>query len=271
MSLLCESSRVITPDVTRRPRTDPELSESFDILSGFSSSSDYRSLEIELTTFYFNSDPLAEYIALRELNFSTPEIYQTIITDSSFPYISASPEKENPRHYTLATTVRQHFRNKYLMMRLRNTKNCHGTIVSKFQSDVEKMLETPLVLQGKNLAAFCKLYDFYIEDKANEEIFNKARSFSNRTDMFYVDHEVTFAGSVERKAKDVNYTTYYWLTENQHLIAKRVKRGHSEGPLWEYLSKKGSINIRGNLITSKTIGHDFRIARIIGGNYEIYD
>jgi len=271
MTLLCERSRTVIPNGQRRPRTEIALPVPFDILSGFGLPSDYQPSEIELTTFYFNSDPLAEYIALRELNLSTPDIYQEIVSDNLHPYILPSPESETLRHHELANTIRRYFNNKYMMMRLHNVKNYHGTVISKFQSDVEKMLETPLVVQGKNLAAFCKLYDFYFEDKATEAIFVNARSFSKSIDSFYVDHEITFAGSVQRNAKDLNYTTYYWLTENQHLIAKRVKRGHAEGPLWEYLSKKGSINIRGNLTTNKTIGHDFRLARIIGGDYEIYD
>jgi len=275
MPLMCESNRVISPDARRRSRTDSNECAEFDVFSGARAFEDMQPSETELTTFYYDSDPLAEYINLRELGKSTPDIFQDIVASRATPdeLIRPMPRLKKPtlQHHDLANTIRRHFSNKYLMMRLHNTKNVYGTIVSKFQCDVEKMLETPLVLRGQDVAAFCKLYDFYFEDKATEAIFNKARSFPEYTDGYYVDHEVTFAGSVERKSKDSSYTTYYWLTESKHLIEKRVKFSNAEGPVWKYLSSKGRIKLRGQLYTSKKIGHDFRLARIIGGNYEIYD
>jgi len=253
MALLCEINRV--SDIDRAPAQD-RMQDIFSL--------DWISLDEELLTLYYDKDPLAEYINLRELGHVTPNIFQTIVNTPDGPYIAADAFKRvSEKHYAVAQAVRNHFKNKFMLIRL------HAKLLTQFQVDVEKMLEQPLVIHSSNVAAFCKLYDFYLEDKASEEIFKKAKPLPQRLEFYNPQGEITFIGSVDRKAKDSVYTTYYWLSVDQYLISKKVKQ--SEQAVWQYISKKGKIKIKGDLLTGITAGHDFKLAKIIGEHYEIYD
>jgi hypothetical protein len=211
------------------------------------------------TRLYFREDPLPEVVSYLRSGHQPFQVHATIFDSDSIIDDITVTDKD----VEVAADIRSHFLNKFLLRTLKNQE------LTKFQSTVQKMLYEPLELRANEIGALTKLYHFYTEDRQTEAIIKDAVSIENMHEPLEIDGIVTFAGSVERSARDGKFVRYYWKTANGNLI--KVDANGSSNQAWRVVAKAPQLHIRGFVFVTTVSGYWFSVGDLKRSKFEILD
>ena len=221
----------------------------------------YEEKELE-----YHDDPLAFVCAGYRRGSNNPAIYESFLlaasSDVKFFDDDGGILAKDREH---AAKIRQHFKNKILLRRLKKKPN------SSFMADVEDMLGKEVVsnkLKLKHLKALVKLPCFYQEDKDTEAILNSYKSYVARQKID-INCQLEYAGTVERRSSATKSDFQYWRTPDNHLVQVELPLHDVGRSAWEFFVKQQTVNIRiKEKMVQKVKGHDFLVLSL-GLDYEI--
>lgn len=251
MGLVCEVNRQRIPNKT-------EINSKKDKFTDFfleDSPNKFGDASLQLT---FDIDPLYEVVALVRNGWEPYQVYSAMYDPNNTPGTKITDEDREA-----AERVRRHFQYKYLMRQLQQKS------LSKFQETVLRLLDSPAVLYGNEISPLVKLYTFYLEDKATENIFKNAESIPNTERPLIVDGPVQFAGAVERTARNEKFTRYFWRTEDNYLLKLDASHRTAEQQAWRVISKLDEIYVRGDIFTLHLHGYEYIVADMKRSLFEI--
>lgn len=174
----------------------------------------------------------------------------------------------NSEDRELANKIRSYFKNRIITRRLKNQ------YISKWMEKTEAVLETPNELREDYISLLVKLPDFYQENTEREAIFKKHVSMSKpvntKISIVELNSLVSFAGSVERSSKSEKHVTFYFSTEDNHLVAVDVERSNIGYKLWNWLAHSNqSFRLKSESVQVTTHpGYEFYHIKL-NPNYEI--
>lgn len=170
-----------------------------------------------------------------------------------------------PEDVMMATTIRRHYKNKYMMNRLKDKP------LGKFERALDKMLEDDKFLDQENIRILVKLPEFYNYEMATEEIFSKHQSVQKpRNRSHQLDGVFKFAGSVSKNTLKKKYTAFYWTAPDNTLAVITVDHLSKGLDCWKYVAEQGKIGIRAKVNLGTMTGGDFLVHQL-GNKYELYD
>ena len=146
-----------------------------------------------------------------------------------------------PEDMMLAKQIRQHFRNKLMMRRLKDQK------ISGFMQTVDTILDNDQSYNTEMIPVLIKLPGFYEEDIKTSEIFSKAVNPKkiNKMRVVNVDEDLFSIGSVTRDSRTQKIETFYFLNRNKTLFAASCKSNSVESRAWHYICGKQKIHVTG--------------------------
>lgn len=170
-----------------------------------------------------------------------------------------------PEDVLLANSIRRHYKNKYMMNRLKDKP------IGKFEKTLDKMLEDEKFLDEENIRILVKLPDFYNYETKTEEIFSRHHSVQKpRNRSHDLDGVFTFAGSVDKNTLKKKYTAFYWTAPDNTLAVITIDHSEKGLDCWHYVAEKGKVGIRASVGLGNMIGGDFLVYQL-GKRYELYD
>jgi hypothetical protein len=217
----------------------------------------------------FNFDPLAFILSAENQKFFRSDIHYLLETESKNLSAEALSRKESvleeiENYETASNDIQRYYQNKMLLWRIK------GFHFSKFQENLEKILENPKKIKKSQLRIMLRLHDFYNEDRATEELFKNHKSINGDSGSRNLDDEFVFVKTIERFSKNSNITRYYFKNSNKNLLLLETKTNTSENNLIDYLSRQSSIVVKGPCVASHQQGHeDFVLYK--DGNFKFYD
>lgn len=170
-----------------------------------------------------------------------------------------------PEDVMAATTIRRHYKNKYMMNRLRDKP------LGKFERTLDKMLEDDKFLDQENIRILVKLPEFYEFEMQTEEIFAKHQSVQKpRNRSHELDGIFKFAGSVSKNTLKKKYTAFYWTAPDNTLAVITVDHLSKGLDCWRYVAEQGEVGIRAKASLGTMTGGDFLVYQL-GNKYELFD
>ncbi len=202
-------------------------------------------------------DTLAAVVQLSKVMYGT-EIHTNMLYGNYPENFEISAES-----YERADQVRKHFKNNFLLRRL---KNQH---ISEWMNTVDTALDSPRKIKKEWLAPLITLPVFYDESVATAEIFKNVRTIEPRSKLEYFDGEIKFVGKVHRIAKRENVWRYYFKDQYNHLMVLNLESHSPAIPVWNFLINSGrSIDIKANVAYNKHPAYDTIHYRLTS-DYEI--
>lgn len=167
-----------------------------------------------------------------------------------------------------AEVIRRHFRNKLMMITL---KNHH---VSPFRNNLDEILNEPTKLKSSQIPILLRLPDFYQEDKEMESLIDNYVSVTNVNVKTFksIDEPVSFVKKFTRYARRRNVVKYYFKNQDNQLFCFRLDPSESNSNLMEYFAKsEKTFGLRGEFIHCAETGYaGFNFYFSMGNNYEFY-
>lgn len=212
------------------------------------------------------SDPL-DYVCSQIRQGKKPHEFYDDIDGIFDDRISESILKENicTEDILYANTIRRHFKNQYMLNRLKNKQ------LTKFESDLSEILENEKSLDRNKIRILVKLPEFYQYNKNTEEIFSRHISAQRSKDSYCEINAICkFAGSIEKNTTKKKYTAFYWTMPDNTLAVITVDHQEKAHNAWHYIAKLGKVGIRATVGYSTMIGGNFLVYRL-DKNYELYN
>lgn len=174
-------------------------------------------------------------------------------------------ENITPEDVMTAATIRRHYKNKYMMNRLKDKP------LGKYEHALDKMLENEKFLDRENIRILVKLPEFYTFELTTEELFAKHQSVQKpRNRSHELDGIFKFAGSVAKNTLKKKYTAFYWTAPDNTLAVITVDHLSKGLDCWRYLAEQGEVGIRAKVNLGTMIGGDFLVYQL-GNKYELFD
>jgi hypothetical protein len=202
-------------------------------------------------------DTLAAVVELSKTMYGT-EIHTNILQENYPNNFEISSES-----YERADQVRKHFKNNFLLRRL---KNQH---ISEWMNTVDQALDSPRKIKKEWLAPLITLPMFYGESVATAEIFKNVQSLDPHGIPIHFSGEIEFVGKVHRIAKRENLWRYYFKDRHNHLMVLNLESHSPAIPVWNYIIKSSnSIEIKASVAHHKHPAFDTLHYRLTS-DYEI--
>lgn len=224
------------------------------VASIFDDAEDIFSLPLKKkVVFEFAEDPLYAVLAWIEKGYGLSDIHNALskIDDFNLPLTVTDQHKEE------AERIRQYFRNRLIMRRL---KSQH---ISPFMESLDKILESPTRLESDAVKILVKLPDFYKEGIETDDLFKQFKSAEeSRKSIISGNFEIEYVRTIVRKDKGGVRNRRYFKTENNNLLLVENSVKTPDDKLWNYIiSQNKKIGVKGSLQAMPQPGYDFVILR----------
>lgn len=217
----------------------------------------------------FDFDPLAFILSAENQKFFKSDVHYLLEVRSKDLSPDAVSRKESVlkeiKNYEITSNeIQRYYQNKMLLWRIK------GFRFSKFQENLEKILENPKKIKKSQLRIMLRLHDFYKEDRDTEELFKNHQSIDGNLGGRSLDDEFVFVKTIERFSKNSNIVRYYFKNSNKNLLLIETNKNTSENNFVDYISRRPSVIIKGPCSASHQSGHvDFVLYK--DGNFKFYD
>lgn len=191
-------------------------------------------------------DTLATVVQLSKHQYGT-EIHNNIWAGTYPENFEISAESQER-----ADAVRRHFKNNFLLRRLKNE------FMSEWMNTVDQALDSPRKIKKEWLAPLITLPLFYDESVATAEIFKNVCAIDPTVGVSnYFNGEIKFVGKVQRIAKRESVWRYYFKDQHNHLMLLNLESHSPAIPIWNYMiDNSRSIEIEASVALNKHPAHD---------------
>lgn len=191
-------------------------------------------------------DTLAAVVQLSKHQYGT-EIHANLWTSNYPENFEISAESQER-----ADAVRRHFKNNFLLRRLKNE------FMSEWMNTVDQALDSPYKIKKEWLAPLITLPLFYDESVATAKIFKNVCALDPIGGVSnYFNGEIEFVGKVHRIAKRENWWRYYFKDRHNHLILLNLESHSPAIPVWNYMIENSrNIEIEATVALNKHPAHE---------------
>lgn len=216
-----------------------------------------------------NFDPIAFILQGRDsVEFSVNRKYKNKTMYEMLAEKSMYVTAPDSRYVVESETIRKHFRNKIMMVSL---KNHH---VSPFRTALDEVLTTPGVIKKSHIPILLRLPDFYQEDKEMESIFDNYISADSDPHKLLLmrDEPVTFVKKFTRYGRRRDIVKYFFKNVDNNLYVFKMETDNSYSNLMDYFANsEKQFGLRGNFVSHAETGYaGFNFYNNAGKNYEFY-
>ena len=213
----------------------------------------------------YTDDPLAYVCSLLRRGKDLSHIFDMLLAiGNPLAEYSSDQNVVEAQDREMAAKIYQHFRNKFLMRRM---KNLH---ISNFMQAVDDIIENKHKIEKGNLSPLVKMHDFYHEDKANEAVFKDHVSLP-QAPLHYtsLNTQIEYVDTVEHRTKRNKSDIQYWRTPDRTLVRVELSVSEMAKSAWEFLAEQGKIHIETDRArTHRVRGHDY-VLYDLGNLYKI--
>jgi hypothetical protein len=161
--------------------------------------------------------------------------------------------------------IRKFFKNRLLMRRLKNQQ------ISRFNANLEEVLENPQQLKHSQISILIKLPEFYREDRETEKLLKQYKSISGTVRQETVDQQFEYVTKIERNSSKEKTFRYYFANQKQELLMMSFEQHDRSNNLIDYIIRKNQpVIIKGNCIIKNQPGYD-NFLLYNDGNFKFYD
>jgi hypothetical protein len=194
----------------------------------------------------FDEDALAIVLALKRLENSSYDIYDRMSRSVQLPKTCKQDRLD-------AKAIYSHFKNKFMMMRLRED------YISKFLIIAEKLCNGTTKIKREDLAPLVALPKLYKEDIVLNGILAKGNSLDKSLLNSHgeIDNVVNYVGKLVQRRKNSVIDNHFWKDEKGHLYRLSLRRQDSGIKAWDFIGKIGKVHMLGSAAIKKIEGTDF--------------
>jgi hypothetical protein len=225
--------------------------------------------EPEDAEFDVNFDPIAFVLQGRDsLEFSVNRKYKNKTMYETLARDSSSITVTDLKYATESEVIRKHFRNKIMMVSLRNHH------VSPFRTALDEILLTPGVLKTSHIPILLRLPDFYQEDKDMETLIDNYTSSDKDINQPIVsrDETVKFVKKFTRYGRRRDVVKYFFKNSDNNLYVFKMETDNAYSNLMDFFANpEKEFGLRGSFVSHAETGYaGFNFYNNAGKNYEFY-